>query len=209
MFLTSGALGDCCELQLWHHGSPVSVAGAVLHGPMPRLVVWVPSWGSPGRTELWPLLSYYAMTFTLKILPSEFTPGKTASQKAGEKKNEEKKWAIFCPQARAPLMKKGASIGAGSKSSEPEKMMSTIFLPRELYLQNTKTQCHVPGKKIAKRIQEPCLWVIALRMSHSGFSLLCSGQRAPYHFPVTVQPLLRCQPSKTETSLPPGFFLSL
>lgn len=90
MFLTSGALGDCSELQLWHHGSPVSVAGAVLHGPVPRLVVWVPSWGSPGRTELWPLLSYYATTFTLKILPSEFTPGKTASQKAGEKKMRKK-----------------------------------------------------------------------------------------------------------------------
>lgn len=129
--------------------------------------------------------------------------------KKQEEKNEEKKWAIFCPQARASLMKKGASTGAGSKSSEPEKMMSTIFLPRKLYLQNTKTQCHVPGKKIAKRRQESWLWVIVLRMSHSGFSLLCSGQRAPYHFPVTVQPLLRCQASKTETSLPPGFFLSL
>lgn len=205
MFLMFRALGDCYELQIWHHGSQVSVYSVVLYGPMPRLLVWVPSWGSRGRTELLLLLSYYAMAFTIKILPSEFPPGKMASQKAGEKneqfsvlKHECSWWRKGCLLERAPRAQ-----------NKQEKMMSKIFLPRELYLQSTKAQCHVPGKKIAKGMQESCLWVIVLTMSHSGFSLMCSWQCVPYHFPVMVQPLLHCQPSKTETSLPPGFFLSL
>lgn len=98
---------------------------------------------------------------------------------------------------------------APGAQTEEEKTMLNMFLPSELYLQSTKAQWHVPGKKITRVIQESCLWVTALGMSHSGFSLLRSWHCVPYHFPMTMRPLLDCQPSRTETSLPPGFFPSL
>ena len=134
MFLMFRALGDCYELQIWQHGSQVSVYSAVLHGPMPGLLVWVPSWGSRGRTELLLLLSYYAMAFTIKILTSESPPGKTASQKEGEKNEQfsvlkhERSWR-----------RKGCLLEQSPRAqNKQEKMMSKIFLPRELYLQSTK-----------------------------------------------------------------------
>lgn len=138
MFLTSGALGDCCELQLWHHGSPVSVAGAVLHGPMPHLVVWVPSWGSPGRTELWPLLSYYATTFTLKILPSEFTPGKTASQKAGEKKMRKKNEQFSVLKHEHPWWRKGRLLEQAPRAQNQRRWCLQLSFPGNFIFKTLK-----------------------------------------------------------------------
>lgn len=172
MFLTSGALGDCCELQLWHHGSPVSVAGAVLHGPMPHLVVWVPSWGSPGRTELLPLLSYYATTFTLKILPSEFTPGKTASQKAGEKKMRKKNEQFSVLKHEHPWWRKGRLLEQAPRAQNQRRWCLQFSFPGNFIFKTLKHNATFQERKLPKGYKSPaCEWL------PSG----CHIQASPYY----------------------------